>query len=93
MWGEALRAEADFISITSFNEWGEGTQIEPAVYKVTPEGRAYSFYAEEKGEEEDSDGGSDFFLNLTARLVDRFHAANLPRRWWWTEQNRKSRDL
>jgi glycoprotein endo-alpha-1,2-mannosidase len=30
MWRLALRASADFVTITSYNEWGEGTQIEPA---------------------------------------------------------------
>jgi hypothetical protein len=30
MWRAALRAGADLVTITSYNEWGEGTQIEPA---------------------------------------------------------------
>jgi hypothetical protein len=30
MWKTALRAEADIVTITSYNEWQEGTQIEPA---------------------------------------------------------------
>jgi glycoprotein endo-alpha-1,2-mannosidase len=30
MWRAAQRAEADLVTITSYNEWGEGTQIEPA---------------------------------------------------------------
>jgi Glycosyl hydrolase family 99 len=30
MWRAALDAGADFVTITSYNEWGEGTQIEPA---------------------------------------------------------------
>lgn len=29
MWNAAIEAQPDVISITSFNEWGEGTQIEP----------------------------------------------------------------
>ena len=30
MWRAALHAGADLVTITSYNEWGEGTQIEPA---------------------------------------------------------------
>lgn len=30
MWRGAVRAEADVVTITSYNEWHEGTQIEPA---------------------------------------------------------------
>ncbi|HEU5280151.1 MAG TPA: hypothetical protein VFU26_14770 [Gaiellaceae bacterium] len=30
MWNAALRAGADLVTITSYNEWNEGTQIEPA---------------------------------------------------------------
>ncbi len=30
MWAGAIRARADLVTITSYNEWHEGTQIEPA---------------------------------------------------------------
>ena len=30
MWKAAAQAGADIVTITSYNEWGEGTQIEPA---------------------------------------------------------------
>jgi glycoprotein endo-alpha-1,2-mannosidase len=30
MWRSAVRARADVVTITSYNEWHEGTQIEPA---------------------------------------------------------------
>ena len=31
MWRAAISSTADAVTITSFNEWHEGTQIEPAV--------------------------------------------------------------
>ncbi|SHE94310.1 Glycosyl hydrolase family 99 [Ferrithrix thermotolerans DSM 19514] len=36
MWQGALASNADFITITSFNEWHEGTQIEPAQAMCIP---------------------------------------------------------
>ena len=34
MWSAARRAGADLVTITSYNEWNEGTQIEPACPRV-----------------------------------------------------------
>ena len=34
MWKTALAADADVVTITSYNEWQEGTQIEPAQAQV-----------------------------------------------------------
>jgi len=36
MWQRAIASGAEWITITSFNEWHEGTQIEPAVPKSIP---------------------------------------------------------
>ena len=42
MWISALRANPDLVTITSYNEWSEGTQIEPA--KPEPAAGAYLSY-------------------------------------------------
>ena len=34
MWKSAIRGKADLVTITSYNEWQEGTQIEPARSQV-----------------------------------------------------------
>jgi hypothetical protein len=43
MWQRAILSGAPWINITSFNEWHEGTQIEPAVAKSTS-GYTYTTY-------------------------------------------------
>jgi glycoprotein endo-alpha-1,2-mannosidase len=43
MFGAALKANPDMVSITSYNEWHEGTQIEPAAPK-TAAGFTYPDY-------------------------------------------------
>jgi glycoprotein endo-alpha-1,2-mannosidase len=34
MWKTAIRADADLVTVTSYNEWQEGTQIEPARLQI-----------------------------------------------------------
>lgn len=62
MFKAAMDVEPPLIAITSFNEWHEGTQIEPAVPK-TIEGFTYEDYAPlEPG----------YYLNRTRFWVDMF---------------------
>jgi len=69
LWTAALQAKPDMITITSFNEWGEGTQIEPAVAR-----HGYNTY----------DGAwgltgvpaQTAYLTRTAYWVGRFHSGN-----------------
>ncbi|XP_052809689.1 glycoprotein endo-alpha-1,2-mannosidase-like [Mya arenaria] len=57
----ALSTGSTFVSITSFNEWHEGSQIEPAVKKLTPS-RKYEDYGVK---------GPLFYLDLTKEWVQR----------------------
>ncbi|HEX9970213.1 MAG TPA: hypothetical protein VGB03_08745 [Acidimicrobiales bacterium] len=43
-WVDAFAAGADVVSITSYNEWHEGTQVEPAVPWCFPDGFCSSGY-------------------------------------------------
>lgn len=61
-WQAALQTNAQIISITSFNEWHEGTQIEKAVPKTLP-GFRYKDYGPHS---------PDFYLKLTKEFVDKF---------------------
>ncbi|XP_002737017.1 glycoprotein endo-alpha-1,2-mannosidase-like [Saccoglossus kowalevskii] len=59
---QAFEADTEIISITSFNEWHEGSQIEKAVPKKTPQ-YTYMDYAPQK---------SDYYLQTTRDWVDKF---------------------
>jgi len=71
-WGAAMASGAHVLSITSYNEWGEGTQIEPAVpYKVPEDSRLAPDVRLELGLPESYSDYSPydpyFYLNRTAR--------------------------
>jgi hypothetical protein len=44
MWRAAIAARADLVTITSYNEWHEGTQIEPATSRARIGGYRYVTY-------------------------------------------------
>lgn len=58
----AVESRADMISITSFNEWHEGTQIEEAIPRRTADHR-YADYSPQ---------GSDFYLRLSRKWTSVF---------------------
>lgn len=66
MFMHAINNHPDFIGITSFNEWHEGTQIEPAVSKQLP----YYTY-EDYGEHTDP----EFYLKMTRTLIKKYEKA------------------
>lgn len=47
MWKAAMDLQPAAITLTSFNEWGEGTQIEPARPHTTRNGSRYEDYGED----------------------------------------------
>lgn len=61
-WRSALSAQAKLVSITSFNEWHEGTQVEPAVPRATASFTYFDYEPE----------GPHFYLNLTKWWVNEF---------------------
>ena len=71
MWEEALHARPSFVSITSYNEWGEGTQIEPA--KVIQKSDGYSKFYQNYGTDEGGGSSSHKYIKLTADYAVRYH--------------------
>ena len=66
MWQSAIRAGADLVTITSYNEWHEGTQIEPAK-------RAGARYASYEGAwGRTGRAASNAYLDRTAYWSGRF---------------------
>ena len=61
MWMAALNSGAKVIGITSYNEWHEGTQIEPAIPKAIP-GFKYRDYGPRKPE---------YYLKMTRAWIEK----------------------
>ncbi|GJQ69071.1 hypothetical protein Trydic_g6235 [Trypoxylus dichotomus] len=61
-WKSAIDNHVQYVSVTSFNEWHEGTQIEPAQPK-TEDSFTYLDYEPE---------GPDFYMNLTKWWITQF---------------------
>jgi glycoprotein endo-alpha-1,2-mannosidase len=68
MWRAAVRAKADLVTITSYNEWQEGTQIEPARIRVDRQG-----YEGAWGKH--GMPAQRAYLDATARWAARYHAS------------------
>ena len=82
MWREALAVAPPMVAVTSFNEWGEGTQIEAAVPRgvdvgaLAPEGLALPAEVRDalrlrlRDRYEDyAPEAPDFYMRLTARFA------------------------
>jgi len=66
MFNHALDCSPSIISITTYNEWGEGTQIEPAVPFTTEKGEKLQDYGEK---------GPTFYMDVTREMVKEFRQA------------------
>ncbi|CAE7313913.1 Manea [Symbiodinium necroappetens] len=66
MWSAAVGSRPYAVSVTSYNEWGEGTQIEPAKRHRSWKGAKYGSYEPKP---------STFYLTETKRWSDQFKAA------------------
>ncbi len=75
MWRAAIAAGADEVTITSFNEWQEGTQIEPAAPPARHGEYSYTSYDGAWGLE--GVAAETAYLDRTAYWVARFDAARL----------------
>ena len=95
MFTDAIDAKPDYISITSYNEWGEGTQVEPAVPYSTDYGFSSSSSSSSPpppstaSAQQDQrafadyggagEGDKDLYLRLTSNFVANYVASH-PRR-------------
>jgi glycoprotein endo-alpha-1,2-mannosidase len=70
LWRAAIRADPDLVTITSYNEWHEGTQIEPARGSQFFGGRRYGTYENAWGLH--GQAASDAYITRTAYWVSRF---------------------
>jgi hypothetical protein len=68
MWRAAVRSQADVVTITSYNEWQEGTQIEPARLQVGKAG--YEGAWGRRGL-----AAQRAYLDATARWIVRYRAS------------------
>jgi len=68
-WERTLVAEPEFVAILTFNEWHEGTQIEPAV-RNKKFGNRYLSY--EHAYKKRGKVAQESYLRRTARWIDLF---------------------
>jgi glycoprotein endo-alpha-1,2-mannosidase len=84
MWDAALGSSADRVAVTSWNEWGEGTQIEPAVPRsidvaaLAPKGLALGQELRKKLRLQDkyedygkAPGSENLYLRITREYSER----------------------
>jgi Glycosyl hydrolase family 99 len=68
-WKNTLATDPEFVGIISFNEWHEGTQIEPAVRAPQVPGRYYSY---EKSYGKTGELAQQSYMQRTQRWIEIF---------------------
>jgi hypothetical protein len=76
MWTAALAAGADVVTVTSWNEWHEGTQIEPAVPHCFPDGYCSPGYEGIYGRS--GTAAQTAYIDRTREWADRFRTTRRP---------------
>jgi hypothetical protein len=85
MWQSAIRAGADGVTITSYNEWHEGTQIEPALVRLGRSAAAASFETYDGAYGRHGSPAERAYLDRTAAWTASFARARSRARIPWPE--------
>lgn len=72
-WEKVVAADADYVAIVSFNEWHEGTEIEPAVRWIFPPLGYLSF---EGAYRKNGEAAEQSYLRRTARWIQLFQTGS-----------------
>jgi glycoprotein endo-alpha-1,2-mannosidase len=81
MWRAALQSSADGVTITSYNEWHEGTQIEPARPRLRGSAAIESFQTYDGAYGLNGLAAEDAYLDRTSYWSQTFMWSRRPRPW------------
>jgi glycoprotein endo-alpha-1,2-mannosidase len=70
-WEWAIGSNPEWISITSFNEWHEGSQIEPASF-APPARSSFNYYTYQGAYGLTGEAGKKAYITKTAEWIDKW---------------------